>query len=138
MDRLRAREDIDRAWDELWEGLYHQGDIGLASYAVVPHLVQIYEGHGEPSWRTFGFACAVEVARDSDRNPDLPDWLRRPYDAAWETLGTLALRDLARSTDPLLTRTALGVLAFSRGLREVGCVLAEFTDDELDELRSRS
>lgn len=30
--------DAEAAWQELWAELYHQGDVGEASYAAVPHL----------------------------------------------------------------------------------------------------
>ena len=31
-------DDAGRAYDELWEKLHHQGDLGTAAYAAVPEL----------------------------------------------------------------------------------------------------
>ena len=45
--RLEAGEDVENIWHELWEELHHQGDIGTASYAAVPHLVMIYKKLGD-------------------------------------------------------------------------------------------
>ena len=30
---------MDKVWDDLWASLCHQGDVGSASFAAVPHLV---------------------------------------------------------------------------------------------------
>jgi hypothetical protein len=35
--KLETASDLKTAWHELWDGLYHQGDVGEASYASVPH-----------------------------------------------------------------------------------------------------
>lgn len=40
---LEQGKDVEAAWQELSTELYHQGDVGEASYAAVPHLVRIYE-----------------------------------------------------------------------------------------------
>jgi len=37
--KLRAEPLDQAAWGELWNELHHQGDVGAASYAAVPLLV---------------------------------------------------------------------------------------------------
>lgn len=63
----------EEAISELWENLYHQGDIGLASYAAVPALVQAGE---------LSLVAAIEVARKSGSNPELPEGLKAEYELA--------------------------------------------------------
>ena len=63
-------EDRESAIEELWENLYHQGDVGLASYAAVPALV----ASGELS-----IVAAIEVARHSKHNPALPETMEDEY-----------------------------------------------------------
>jgi len=63
----------EQAISELWENLYHQGDVGLASYASVPTLVQAGE---------LSLVSAIEVARQSKSNPELPDFLKTDYNQA--------------------------------------------------------
>ena len=36
-----SNEDPDQIWSELWKNLHHQGDVGIASYAVVPHIATV-------------------------------------------------------------------------------------------------
>ncbi len=130
--RLEREEIVEDAWKELWDELHHQGDIGTAAYAVVPHLVRIHAGRGVPDWNTYALLGVIELARDRDANPALPTWLRSDYDTAWERIVPLGLRDLGASNDATLTRSALGVLAVARGLRRQGEVLLTRTDDEFD------
>ena len=40
------------AWEELWNELHHQGDVGEASYASVPELVRIHREHEGRGWNT--------------------------------------------------------------------------------------
>ncbi|MEH6552390.1 MAG: hypothetical protein V7744_20640 [Pseudomonadales bacterium] len=61
------------AIDELWTNLYHQGDVGTASYSAVPQLV----AHGELS-----LVGAIEVARCEPHNPPIPDEMVATYKAA--------------------------------------------------------
>lgn len=69
----RLETDHELAIDELWENLYHQGDVGSASYAAVPILVQ----KGELS-----LVASIEVARHKDNNPEIPSELIAGYNQA--------------------------------------------------------
>lgn len=69
----RLQSSRDEAISELWENLYHQGDVGLASYAVVPALVKAGE---------LSLVASIEVARTSERNPKLPPSLEAEYNEA--------------------------------------------------------
>jgi hypothetical protein len=69
----RLETDHELALDELWENLYHQGDVGSASYAAVPILVQ----KGELS-----LVAAIEVARNKEHNPEIPSELIAGYHQA--------------------------------------------------------
>ncbi len=131
LNRLVSVVESDDAWSELWEGLFHQGDVGVASYATVPHLVALHEKRGIADWNTFALAGAIEQAKHYGRNPAVPDWLSSAYEDAWVALPKLALKDLSRSQDRTLIRSALGVIATASGLGLTGEILLGFTEDEL-------
>jgi hypothetical protein len=134
LGRLESGQTVDQAWDELWDGLYHQDDVDTAAYAAVPHVVMIHRRRDVPDWNTYALLGAIELGRDARQNPAIPDWLASGYHQAWRDIIELALRDLERSADPLLVRSALGVIALARGLRRAAEILLQFTDDELDEM----
>ena len=69
--------DRAHAMSELWENLYHQGDVGTASYAAVPTLVE----YGE-----FALVAAIEVARHEGGNPSIPSELASKYHSALENV----------------------------------------------------
>src|SRR6266478_1796311 len=71
---LELGEGTEAAWKELWQELYHQGDVGEASYAAVPHLVRIYRGSQSGGWNTYAIVALMELARRAEGNPPLPDW----------------------------------------------------------------
>ena len=95
---LRAWErgsDDDAAWKELWNELHHQGDVGEASYAAVPHLIRIHRERGIPDWNAYALAATVEQARHSEQNPVLPAWLEAGYRRAWLDILEAGLAELA-------------------------------------------
>jgi hypothetical protein len=122
----------DSVWEELWNELYHQGDIGLASYAAIPPIVRISEARRESDWTLYAFAATIEVERHRKKSPALPDWLASSYQAAWESLVKLALTDLAGKPDELTLRSALSVIALGRGDLKLGALLNHADTDEID------
>jgi len=83
---LKELEASDAAsgeiWETLWEELYHQGDVGVASYAAIPQLVRIYEKKQWLDSNLFMFAAKVEQSRHLERNPPVPEWLEAEYKAS--------------------------------------------------------
>ena len=114
--------------------LHHQGDVGEASYAAVPHLVRICRDAARRDWNLYGLAGLIEIERHRKSNPPIPDWLNADYLAAWGDLEKLALRDLADASERELIQTALAVVALARGQLRLGAFLAWLDEGELAEL----
>jgi len=73
----------DEPWFSLWSSLCHQGDVYTASYAAVPHIVQIAgEAKGPVDFSFFQLPAAIEVARQTGRGPDIPGVLADDYHRA--------------------------------------------------------
>jgi len=66
-------------WEELWQELHHQGDVGDASYAAVPQLVRICGDLSGRDWNLYGLVSTIEVERHRKSNPPLPKWVRGDY-----------------------------------------------------------
>ena len=133
--RALALQYRDRSiWDELWNALHHQGDVGDASYAAVVEIARISEGHAPAYWGAYGLAATIEESRLVDgRNPPIPDWIEPHYKAAWETLFQLALRDLETEVDETFVTYALAVVALHRGMLSLAR-LTMCTEDEREEM----
>src|SRR5262245_5941341 len=73
--KLESGQNTEATWHELWDDLHHQGDVGEASYAAVPHLVRIYRHHvTPPDWSTYAIVAVIELARARGNNPAVPKW----------------------------------------------------------------
>lgn len=132
--RLEDGSDVQGAWRQLWQELHHQGDVGDASYAAVPHLVRIHRARGVPDWNTYAIVATIDLARDRSGNPPVPSWLGAEYAGAIERLAELALSELPRATDVETTRSMLSILALWKGARTYARVLVELSEDEIVEL----
>jgi hypothetical protein len=111
---LEQRTGVHEAWQELCTELYHQGDVGEASYAAVPHLVRIYEEQGIPDWNTYALIATIEEARQVGKNPDLPTYLCDPYEEAWNSLVRIGIRELesaSANSKPLKIRCSSRALS---------------------------
>jgi hypothetical protein len=111
---LERGESPAIAWRELWSELYHQGDVGEASYAAVPHLVRIHASRRTRDWNTYALVAMIDEARRDGRNPELPAGLRAAYDAAWSQLVHLGLHELGAAEDPPLVSSIISVLAIGK------------------------
>jgi hypothetical protein len=129
LTRLQAGDDVPGVWKELWQELHHQGDVGDASFAVVPHLVRIHQQRGVPGWNTYALVATIELARDSAGNPPLPSWLQPGYDRALQELAATGAAELAKVRDPETVRSILATLAVAKG--------ASVRQDPLGVLRRR-
>jgi hypothetical protein len=131
---LERAEDTDNAWKELWTELYHQGDVGEASYAAVPHLVRIHAARGIADWNTYALVATIEVARRDGHNPKLPANLRDAYEAAWRELVKLGFRELMAAEEAALVASIIGAIAIGKGQFTLGRLAVAFTEDERQEM----
>ena len=125
-------------WPQLWDELYHQGDVGTASYASVPHFVRIYQKLGAINWNIYAMVAMIELARDQRGNPEVPKVLEGDYFRAFQDLAEIGRSEvlLAEETDAI--RAVLAVIAIAKGLRTHGKFLVMYSEDELLEIDSRA
>ncbi len=131
--RLAAQPAEKSAWDELWEQLHHQGDLGVASYCAVPALADLSRRWGSTGWHPFALAATIEVERHLERNPDVPKWLDDEYQSAWVILVDSGLDCLRTARDPLTLKAALTVVALGRGLTQLGALFHWHNESTLSE-----
>ena len=134
LSRLDSDADPAPVWEEFWEHLHHQGDVGQASYAAVPHLVRIVELRRIEDWNLYALAATIELERTSLGNPSLPDFLAPGYERAWERLFEMARAALSSAGDSVTFRCLLATIAIAKGDLRRGRFLLDFDDAELDEI----
>ncbi|WP_282610661.1 hypothetical protein [Pelagibius sp. Alg239-R121] len=71
----------------LWSALCHQGEVYTASYAAVPHVIQIaLHNPGNAHWDFILLPTSIELARTDERGPEVPADLSDSYFAASKQL----------------------------------------------------
>jgi hypothetical protein len=133
-EALRRLESGHDVWDELWEELHHQGDVGEASYAAVPHLVRIANVLPRRDWNFYGLVSTIEVERHRKSNPPIPPWLVPAYKEAMHGLLELAVSDLRVSTDRATIQSILGAVALAKGYVRLGALVSCCDDSEIGEV----
>ena len=123
LDRLRTDGNDREAWNDLWQNLHHQGDLGDASYVAVVVLAKIRETTSLSSDHLFSLVSTIEVERHRRTNPQVPAWLTEEYRDAWKALSDVALRELRVSEVPEVVQPALAVVALAKGILTVGALL---------------
>jgi hypothetical protein len=135
LSKLASGSGVREAWEELWNELHHQGDVGEASYAAVTALVDLYSSGRHPDWNLFALSATIEIERHRKGNPPLPEWLREDYERAWRKLAELALAKLREDdVDPDTLQSALAVLAIAGGALKLGAMINHLDSSELDEI----
>jgi len=110
---LENQQDTAAAWEELWEEVHHQGDVGDASYAAVPELVRIHRTGGAADWNLYGIVAIIELARTESQNPEVPEWLREDYFRSIQELAQMGTKDILSADEPETKRAILGVIAIA-------------------------
>ena len=128
------RDPSAKNWGLLTEELFHQEDVGEASYAAVPQIVRIALKHSPLHVEALTLVILIEVARRSGGNPPVPDWLMTEYEAAIEQLAHEALIKFEQFESADLVRGALGIFAVWKG--QTGCARAAafHSEEELKEI----
>lgn len=135
---LASNVGVNEAWHELWEGLHHQGDVGEASYAAVPHIVRVHSERGADDWNTYALVAVIELARARGKNPDVPSWLREEYLQAIRELAALGSAEIMRAKNPEDARAILSILALAKNARTHARFLLEYSDEELIDLEGQA
>jgi hypothetical protein len=131
LSRLERGEDV---WDELWQELHHQGDVGDASYAAVPHVVRIAATFAKRDWNLYGLVSTIEIERHRKSNPPLPEWIADSYEAAWRQLLMIALGDLRDVQDGETLRSLLGTVALAKSDLKLGALLSHADESEISDI----
>lgn len=129
--KLENQQEIAVAWEDLWEELYHQGDVGDASYASVPELVRIHRNGSAADWNLYAIVAIIELARTESQNPELPDWLQEDYFRSIKELAQMGVKDMLSAEDSEAKRAILSIIAIANGLRIHGRFLVKYSGEEL-------
>ena len=124
-------------WFSLWSSLCHQGDVYTASYAALPHVVEIADtADGTIAFDFFALPAAIEVARQNGRGPAIPDHLADAYHAAIARLMDSVFRHKDDPWDEPTLLSAIAAQAISKGHADVAEAIINLDSDIIAKLRN--
>lgn len=122
--KLYEQGASQKIWDELWEELHHQGDLGAASFAAVPHLLEFARRSKKLDWNVFGLISVIELSRENDK---IPKEIAADYYAAIDALPEVLGTHPDRKWNAELMQTAATCIALARGQRKFAEIYSEFS-----------
>lgn len=124
-------DETNKIWDELWNELHHQGDVGIASYLSVPQIVRIGKSKEYFNWNLLGLCCVIEQQRHLGNNPPLPVEYCDYYNKGLEELRLYVLDNIEREFDDRTYNIALATLATCSGRIRLGKAIMELEDKDI-------
>jgi|SRR5665213_2310797 len=122
-------------WFTLWSSLCHQGDVSTASYAALPHIVQMAVATRHPiDFDFFLLPACIDVARTHDRGPPIPDFLRASYGEAIATLTEAVCIHRAERWGQDMLISVSAALAVANGQHRLAEALINLDDDLIGKL----
>lgn len=128
--QLQADGPSESFWETVWDELHHQGDVGEATYAIIPYLAQHFIASDSLDSMLFGFVCVVELERHSHDNPPIPPELQPGYNWGIQQLLNAALAKPFAEWDEYFLRYYVALLAAVKGRRTLCTAYQEMGDSE--------
>lgn len=134
LDHLKtasAPEDCQsEPWASLWSALCHEHQVFTASYAAVPHIVDIAAAKpGEERLADLHLVSVIEALRHRDEAPPVPPDLKAYYHFSIRRAASLMLECFLREWNKEAYTVTLGGLAALLGHPGLGMAILEFTGE---------
>jgi hypothetical protein len=126
---LQEKGFSDGWWERIWADLHHQGDVGEATYAMIPYMVERLSSQGELDEQLFHFAAVVELARSENENPPVPAEIELSYEVSLRNLPVLGVQKLRRRCSQYLVMGIAAVTALAAGHRLLARSYLDFDRD---------
>ncbi len=122
-------------WFTLWSSLCHQGDVYDASYAALPHIVEIACNATRPvDFSFFQLPAAIEIGRHSGKGPPVPADLANAYGDAVSRLTECVALHRHEDWDELTLLSAASALAVAKGHHRIAEAISNLDDDLITRL----
>lgn len=130
LEQADSLEEVCEIYQELWNELHHQGDVGVASYYAVPHMIRTAKEKGLINWDVLGLVSIIEIQRRK-KNPVIPSALYPAYSNAISELLELATLMLAQNWDSGTASAVLTAIAVAKGHIKLGNAIQNLDDEDV-------
>lgn len=121
----------------MWDDLHHQGDVGEASYAIIPYLVEHQSHQRELDEQLYPYCAVVDLAQPENGNPPVPPEIELAYAQALRRLPVIGAELLRRGCSEATVMGVAATTALAAGHRTLARAYLEFgREDALEYLRN--
>jgi hypothetical protein len=128
LEKANTLPEAKTIYQELWNELHHQGDVGPASYYAVPHLTRIAKEKQLIDYNILGLVSLIEICRHKN-NPPLPKALYPVYQNALTELGELGTLAISKPWDLSLACSAFAAIALAKGQLQLAHAIFNLDSD---------
>jgi hypothetical protein len=130
LSRLFEEGATPEIWDQLSLELEHQGDIGEASIAAVPWLLEYSRRQTELEWNVFYLIAVIELARPRHcKNHPMPPELAEGYFLALGRLPEVVGAHVHKDWSSIVMQYIAACIALARGQRLLARTYLEMDRD---------
>jgi hypothetical protein len=130
IQRLQSEGATEEFWEHVWAELHHQGDVGEATYALVPYLVDYQSRQSELDEQLFHFCVLVDLQQTENNNPAIPSEIEFSYMRALRALPVIGAERLKRGVAEHVVMGVTAAIALAAGHRVLARAYLEFGRDD--------
>lgn len=133
LESFPSAEGPGEPWFSIWSALAHQGDVYSASFAAVPHVVNVLAKDPFRAGSSYiHFPAWVEICRN-ERGVTIPTDIEAAYFEALRQLPSLAVAALAVERDEGYVRCVLSAIAAANRQPALAEAVLELSPDVVNE-----
>jgi len=125
-------EITKKIFKEFWKELHHQGDVDLASYFSLPHLIRIGIEKKLINWDIPALVATIEIQRH-ENNPPILEEFREEYEGEIQKVIELIKTNRSEKWDKTYSISALSAIAAVNGQIDLAKIILQLEDDDLTE-----
>lgn len=133
LENAQDMAQVEKILDEFWRELHHQGDVNVASYMVLPHLIRIAKEKKLPQVDIPALVAVIEVQRHINSDP-IPEEFEAEYEQEIKQIIDVIQLNQAGKLDKDYTTYAAAAIAAVNGQRQLAEVIMDLVEgDNLDQ-----
>jgi hypothetical protein len=130
LERTEDPARVEQILQEFWQELHHQGDVDVASYLALPHLIRIAKEKQLRNWDIPALVAVIEVQRHIN-NPPIPKEFQAEYEREIKDIIDVIKLNQDKKWDQLYATSATAAIAAVNGQIGLARVIIELEDEDL-------
>lgn len=129
LEKTNEQKEIRLILDEFWSELHHQGDVEIASYMALPHLIRIARNKKLTETDIPALVAVIEIQRHINSEP-IPKEFEAEYEQEIKDIIEVLKLNLEKKWDREYATYAAAAIAAVNGQTELANVIMHMDDTD--------